>query len=404
MSLQHEALQGFASRAIHWGYDPLAHNGAVTPPVYLTSTFAFPTIEDGARRFAGAEAGYVYSRVGNPTTRLLEQRVAALERTEDGVATASGMGAITATLWTLLAAGDEVVADGTLYGCTYAYLRDGLPRFGVKVTFADLSDPAQAEVAITSRTRMVFFETPSNPNLGIVDISRISEIAHRFGSLVVVDNTFATPFLQRPMEMGADLTIHSATKYLGGHGDLLGGIVVGSRDLIERVRMAGVKELTGAPMSAFDAFLVLRGLKTLELRMLRHCEGADVIAKILRSSSAVQRVYYPFIADHPQNDLARRQMLLGGGVVAAEFKDGKKGAMRFMDALRLFTRAVSLGDAESLVQHPASMTHRDYAHNRHGEAGFSDGLVRLAVGLESLPDLAADVNAALEAASARHPH
>ena len=270
---------GFSTRAIHHGYNPLDHDGALSPPVYLNSTYAFPDVAEGQRRFRGESQGYIYSRVGNPTAAVLEGRLASLEGGEAGLATASGMGAIAASLWTLLQAGDAIVADQTLYGCTFAYLEHGLTRLGVEVRFADLARTETLAAALTANTRVVYFETPANPNMRLIDIAAVSAIAKRHGALTMVDNTYCTPYLQRPLELGADLVVHSATKYLGGHGDLIAGAAVGTRELIDRIRFLGIKEMTGACISAMDAHLVLRGIKTLTLRMERHCSNALALAE-----------------------------------------------------------------------------------------------------------------------------
>ncbi|MEW6677987.1 MAG: methionine gamma-lyase [Pseudomonadota bacterium] len=394
MSNNHKT-QGFSTRAIHLGYDAYAGPGALNPPIYLSSTYTFPTTADGSARFAGDQEGFVYSRVGNPTTALLEARLASLEGGEACVVTASGQGATTSLLWTLLAAGDEVIADKTLYGCTFAFLNHGLSKFGVKVTHVDLSDPANLEAALTPATKVVFFESPANPNMRLVDIAAVAAIVRRHGAVTVVDNTYCTPYLQRPIELGADFVVHSATKYLGGHGDLLAGAVVGPKEVLDQVRFQGVKDMTGAVMSSQDAFLVLRGLKTLALRMERHSDSAARVAGFLAGHPKVAVVHYPGLESFPQYDLARRQMARPGGMVAFELKDGIDAGRRFMDALGLFTRAVSLGDAESLAQHPASMTHATYTPEERASHFIAEGLVRLSVGLEDAEDLLADLEQAL---------
>lgn len=391
---------GFATRAIHEGFDPLEHEGALNPPIYLNSTFAFPNIAEGQRRFRGEAPGYIYSRVGNPTVSVLEARLASLEGGEAGLATASGMGAIAATLWTYLKSGDTVVADRTLYGCTFAYLQHGLAHLGVTVRFVDMTDHESVREAIDERTRIVLFESPANPNMRLIDIAAVSAIAREKGAVTVVDNTYCTPYLQRPLELGADLVVHSATKYLGGHGDLLAGAVVSTAERIQQIRFFGIKEMTGASISAFDAYLVLRGLKTLELRMDRHCASAQTLAELLEAHPAVGRVWYPGLASFPQAELARRQMDKPGGMIALELAGGYEAGVRFMDGLRLVTRAVSLGDCESLAQHPASMTHSTYSPEERAEHGISEGLVRLSVGLETCSDLAADLLQALDRATA----
>jgi len=390
--------RGFSTRAIHHAYDAYAGNGALNPPVYLSSTYTFPTVEAGAARFAGEAPGYVYSRVGNPTTVLLEQRLADLEGGEAALVTASGMGATTSLLWTLLQPGDEIVADKTLYGCTFGFFNHGLAKFGVRITHVDLTEPANLEAAIGPATKVVFFESPANPNMRLVDIAAVCAIAHRHGARVVVDNTYCTPYLQRPIELGADYVVHSATKYLGGHGDLIAGAVVGPQESLTQVRFYGIKDMTGAVLSSQDAFLILRGIKTLALRMHRHSENAQGIAEFLAGHDKVAVCHYPGLPSFPQIELARRQMKLPGGMVAFELKGGIEAGRRFMNALKLITRAVSLGDAESLAQHPASMTHSFYTLEEREAHMISEGLVRISAGLEDLEDLLEDVAQALAAA------
>ena len=394
MPLRNEQ-QGFATRSIHFGYDPLDYHGALNPPVFLTSTYAFDKTDSGSQRFAGEAQGYVYGRVGNPTATVLETRLAALEEGEAGLATSSGMGALTAVIWTLAKAGDEIIADKMLYGCTFALLRHHLARFGITTRFVDMTDAGNVAAAIGPKTRLVVTETPSNPNMRVVDIAAISEITSMHGALFVVDNTYCTPYLQRPLTLGADIVVHSATKYLGGHGDLLAGAVVSRKELVDQFRFVGVKEMNGACISPLDAFLVLRGLKTLSLRMDRHCATAERLAHDLEGHPAVERIFYPGLSDHPQHALAARQMKAFGGMIALELKGGLGAGKAFMDATALVTLAVSLGDAETLVQHPASMTHATYTPEERAKHGFTDGLIRLSVGLEDYEDLRADIFGAL---------
>ncbi|WP_460423435.1 methionine gamma-lyase [Pseudomonas sp. ZL2] len=388
---------GFATRAIHHGYNPLDHNGALVPPIYQTATFAFPTVEYGAACFAGEEAGHFYSRISNPTLALLEQRMASLEGGEAGLALASGMGAITATLWTLLRPGDEVLVGRTLYGCTFAFLHHGIGEFGVKVRHVDMSDLQAVAAAISDRTRVIYFETPANPNMHMTDIAAVAKLARQHDISVVVDNTYCTPYLQRPLELGADLVVHSATKYLSGHGDITAGLVVGRKALVDRIRLEGLKDMTGAVLSPHDAALLMRGMKTLTLRMERHCSNAQTIAEYLEQQPEVELISYPGLPGFAQYELAQRQMRLPGGMIAFELKGGVTAGRRFMNALQLFSRAVSLGDAESLAQHPASMTHSSYTPEELAQYGISEGLVRLSVGLEDIDDLLADIQQALKA-------
>ena len=387
---------GFSTRAIHYGYNPLEHNGAVIPPVYMTSTFAFATAEYGAGCFSGEEHGHFYTRISNPTLALLEARMAALENGEAGVAFSSGMGAIAATFWTLLRPGDEIIVNRTLYGCTFALLHHGIGEFGVVVKHVDMANPAELQAAISPATRMIYFETPANPNMQLVDIPAVARIAHTHDNLlVVIDNTYCTPYLQRPLELGADVVVHSATKYLSGHSDITAGMVVTSQLLADRIRLQGLKDLTGAVLSPHDAHLLMRGIKTLALRMDRHCSSAQAIAQMLQDHPAVEWVAYPGLPNFAQYELACRQMKLPGGMIAFELKGGMTAGQRFMNALQLFSRAVSLGGAESLAQHPASMTHSTYTLEERARHGISEGLVRLAVGLEDVADLLADIEQAL---------
>ena len=391
----HSDKTGFATRAIHHGYDPEDHEGALVPPMHLSSTFTAPTSADLSGRFSGETEGHFYSRVSNPTLALLETRMADLEGAEAALGAASGMGAITSALWTLLAPGDELIVDRTLYGCTFAYMTHGLAKFGVKITHVDLRDQDNLEAALSVDTKLVYFETPANPSLHLIDIARISDIAHAHGARVMVDSTFSTPFITRPIEHGADYVVHSATKYLGGHGDLMAGFVCGSQEDITAIRLYGLKDMTGAVMAPFNAMLLMRGLKTLELRMERHCASAGTIADLLDAHADVEAVYYPGLKDNPQHALACKQMHDFGGMVAFEMKGGFEAGRALMDRLNLIHRAVSLGDAESLIQHPASMTHATYTPEERAAFGISVGLVRLSVGLETCHDLCADLTQAL---------
>lgn len=392
---------GFSTRAIHAGYDPFANERSLNQPVYMTSTFAFESAEQGADLYSGEADGYIYGRIHNPTQALLERRLADLEEGEAGLATASGMGAISAAFWSLCQAGDRVVTDRCLYGNSHVLLTQGLTRYGMEVEQVDMTDLDQLAAALKRPARIVYLESPANPNLHLVDIAAAAELAHRAGALLLIDNTFATPVLQRPLTLGADLVLHSATKYLGGHGDLLAGAVIGSAELVTQVRKHGLRYMTGAALSPWNVFLVLRGLKTLELRMARHCENALAAARFLEGHPAVARVMYPGLPNFPQADLARRQMALdgrgGGGLVAIEMKDGLEAGRRFLNALQMTLRAVSLGDPETLAQHPASMTHFAVPREDREAAGITDGLVRLSLGLENTDDILVDLEDALTA-------
>jgi len=392
-----DSLQrGFATRAIHLGYDPLDEQGALSPPLYLTSTYTQDSIEAFDQIRLGERQGYVYGRTRNPTQALLEERLASLEGAEAGVATASGMAAISATLFSLLQSGDEIVVDQIVYGTAFTLFTQGLARFGVRAVFADFTRPETVAAAIGPKTRAVYFETPANPNLRLVDIAAVSAIARGKGLLTIVDNTFATPVLQRPIEHGADIVLHSATKYLGGHGDLLAGAVLGRKAHIDAIRLQGLRYFTGATLSPFTAFLVLRGIKTLELRVQRHSESARRVAELLRGHAAVAEVFYPGLPDTAGIDIARRQLAAGGGLVAFELKGGLAAGRALLNGLKLARIAVSLGDPETLIQHPASMTHASYTAEDRERYGLSEGLLRLSVGLETPEDILADLRLGLD--------
>lgn len=386
---------GFCTRAIHAGYEPAKEGGALVPPLHLSSTFAFETVEDAGAAFSGEQPAHFYTRISNPTLDLLERRIADLEGAEAGVSFGSGMGAITSVLWSLLEPGDEILADKTLYGCTFAFLNHGLSRFGIKVRHVDMSDIDAVISAMSEKTRVVYFETPANPTMKLVDIAAVAAVARAHSAMCVVDNTYATPLITRPIERGADVVVHSATKYLGGHGDLVAGIAVGSAEVMERVRLYGLKDMTGAALSPFNAMLILRGLKTLSLRMERHSQTGGAVARWLSAHPQVREVAYPGLEDGQQYALARSQMQHFGGMIAFELEGGFEAGVRMMNAMKLALRAVSLGDAETLIQHPASMTHSAYSADERALYGISDGLVRLSVGLEDADDILGDLEQAL---------
>ncbi|WP_137389856.1 trans-sulfuration enzyme family protein [Rhodoligotrophos defluvii] len=391
-----EHMVEFATRAIHHGYDPMSEYGSLTPPVFLNATYAFNSAEEASAAFRGERPAYIYGRTRNPTQTLLEERIANLERAEAGLACASGIAALSATVLSLVSAGEEVIIHKHIYGNAFAFFTQHLARFGVTTRVVDLRDIGELQAALNAKTRIVFFETPANPSLEIMDIAAVSDIAHAGGALVFVDNTFATPALQRPIEFGADLVMHSATKYLGGHGDLIGGLLAGRAELLHRARQVGLRAITGAAMSPLTAFLVLRGLKTLDLRMAQHSASASALAHMLAEHPAVRTVSYPGLPSFPQRHLAERQMSRPGGLISLELNGGMKAGMKFMNNLRLARIAVSLGETETLVQHPASMTHSTYTEADRAEYGVSDGLIRISVGLESFADLQRDFQHALD--------
>jgi cystathionine gamma-lyase len=377
-----------ATRAIHAGQQPDPSTGAIMTPIYATSTYV--------QRSPGDHQGWEYSRSHNPTRDAYEQCIASLESGSRGFAFASGMAA-TSTVLELLDSGDHVVAMDDLYGGTFRLFNNVRGRSaGLQFSFADLQDPQALEAAIRPETRMVWVETPTNPMLRVVDIAALAVIAHKHGALLVVDNTFASPMLQRPIEMGADIVVHSATKFLNGHSDMIGGIaVVGDNpDLAQRLWY--LLNSTGAIQGPFDSFLAMRGLKTLALRMKAHCENAMIIAKWLDQHPAVEKTLYPGLEAHPQHDLAMRQMSgQGGGLISIVLKGGLPAAKSMLEGCKLFSLAESLGGVESLINHPAIMTHASVPVEKREKLGISDALVRLSVGVEDVDDLIAELESVL---------
>ncbi len=387
---------GLGTTAIHAGTLKNLY-GTLAMPIYQTSTFIFDSAEQGGRRFALEEAGYIYTRLGNPTTTVLENKIAALEEGEAAVATSSGMGAISSTLWTVLKAGDHVVTDKTLYGCTFALMCHGLTRFGIEVTFVDTSNLDEVKNAMKENTRVVYLETPANPNLKIVDLEALSKLAHTNpNTLVIVDNTFATPYMQKPLKLGADIVVHSVTKYINGHGDVIAGLVITNKELADQIRFVGLKDMTGAVLGPQDAYYIIRGMKTFEIRMERHCKNAKKVVEFLNKHPKIERVYYPGLETHPGHEIAKKQMKDFGAMISFELKGGFEAGKTLLNSLKLCSLAVSLGDTETLIQHPASMTHSPYTKEEREAAGITDGLVRLSVGLENVEDIIEDLEQGLE--------
>ncbi len=389
--------QHFETRALH----DIPHkdpHGALSMPIYQTSTFVFESACQGGECFAGSQEGFIYTRLGNPTTQLLERKIAAMEQGEACVAFSSGMGAISAALLTFLGQGDHALADPVLYGCTHSLMSHTFPRFGIQAQFVDFSDLRAVRQAMRPTTRVVYFETPANPTLKIIDIVAVCQLVKSINPdcLVMVDNTFATPCLTRPLGLGADVVLHSATKYLNGHGDVVAGLCVGSNDLMQRVRGEGLKDITGAVMSPHDAFLILRGIKTLKCRMDKHCDNAQKVARFLAGHPQVEQVFFPGLESHPGHDIASRQMDRFGGILSFLVKGGYDAACDMVNSLTLCALAVSLGDTETLVQHPASMTHSTYSSQERAQAGIPDNMIRLSVGLEHPEDIIADLKQSLD--------
>lgn len=379
---------GFGTRAIHAGQRPDPTTGAVMTPIYQTSTY----VQEGVGQ---PREGYEYARVSNPTRSALEANLAALEGGEGAACFASGLAAIEAVLKTVLEEGDHVVCGASVYGGTERMFREVWQRFGVEFDFVGTEEPERLEVALRPETRLVFVETPTNPMMGLTDIRACSEVTSAAGVLLAVDNTFATPALQRPLELGADLVVHSTTKYLNGHSDVTGGAVVArSLELAEAVRWQ--QKGTGGVPGPMDCWLVLRGIKTLHVRMRAHCENAARVAGFLADRPEVQRVLYPGSEDHPRHELAREQMAGFGGMLSVDLGSAER-ARRFAEGTRLFALAESLGGVESLVSVPAAMTHASVPEERRREIGLTPGLVRLSVGIEDAADLLRDLGAALDA-------
>jgi O-succinylhomoserine sulfhydrylase len=382
-------VPGFATRAIRTGHHPTGE-GEHAEPIFATSSFVFASAAEAAARFAGDVPGNIYSRFTNPTVRAFEERLASLEGGQACVATSSGMSAILATCLGLLESGDKIVSSRSVFGSTCMLFNKYLARFGVETTYVPLSDLAAWDAAIGPRTRLLFCETPSNPLTEMVDVRALAELAHRRGCLLAVDNCFCTPVLQRPLELGADLVIHSATKYLDGQGRCLGGAVVGDAKHVGE-DVFGVLRTAGPTMSPFNAWVFLKGLETLEIRMQAHSRSAALLADWLAEQPAVERVYYPGRSDHPQHDLVGTQQSSAGGIVAFDVRGGREAAWAVIDATRMLSITANLGDAKTTITHPATTTHGRLTPAEREAAGIGEGLVRVAVGLESLPDIQADL-------------
>jgi cystathionine beta-lyase/cystathionine gamma-synthase len=385
MSTDH--AHGFSTRAIHAGQDADPATGATIVPIYATSTYT--------QAAPGEHKGYDYSRSGNPTRTALETALAALEEGERGLAFASGLAATTAVFGALLRPGDEVAASADLYGGTFRLLDKVFKPWGLTARYTDDSSAAGFEKIITPKTKLVWIETPTNPLLQILDIAALAELSHQHGAKLAVDNTFASPYLQRPLTLGADLVVHSTTKYLGGHSDVVGGCVVGSKELLDPIKF--YQNAAGGVPGPFDSYLVLRGLKTLAVRMDRHCDNAVSLANWLVKHPAVAKVYYPGLPDHPNHAVAARQMKGFGGMISLKLLGGIPAAKQFLTRTKLFSLAESLGGVESLVCHPTTMTHASIPKEVREARGVDDGLIRLSVGIEDAADLRSDLERALAA-------
>lgn len=380
---------------IHDGYDAKDMLGSLTPPLFQTSTFTFATAEQGERRFSGDEEGYIYSRIGNPTVTALEERMAALEHGERGLAFGSGMAAVSAVLIALTKANDHIVCSSGLYGCTFDLLSMMEEKYVITHSLSNMNSADELRKCIKPETACIYVETPINPTMKLIDLAMVAKVAKEFAIPVVVDNTFCSPYIQRPLDLGCDIVVHSATKYIGGHGDVIAGLVVGSKDFLDTVQMSTQKDIGGI-ISPFDAWLLIRGLKTLPVRLDRHCDNAEQIFTKLKDHPKVASIYYPGDQANPSYAIMGKQMKRGGGMISFEIKGTKQDAQAMLNALSFVKIAVSLGDAETLIEHPATMTHAVIPEASRLEMGITDQLIRLSVGLEKWEDVWDDLKQALD--------
>jgi methionine-gamma-lyase len=387
--------QRFETEAIHSGYSSSDHQASLVPPLYQTSTFTFGSAEEGERKFAGLEEGFVYSRLGNPTVKILEDRVAVLEKGEAALAFSSGMAAVSAVLMAITKTGDHILCSKGVYGCTFGLLQLFKKKYQIDHDFSSMQTSEEIEKEIKPNTTCIYIETPINPTMKLVDLQMVSTVARKHGILVVVDNTFCSPYLQTPLTLGCDIVIHSATKYLCGHGDVIAGLAIGKKDFIQAMSKTTQKDVGGI-ISPFDAWLLLRGLKTLPVRMDRHCLNAKKLFEFLKDHPKVDSIYFPGDQNHPDYPIMKRQMRKSGGLLSFSIIGTKETAQLFMNQLKLIKIAVSLGDAETLIQHPATMTHSVIPSEDREKMGILDTLLRLSVGLEAWQDLKDDLKQALE--------
>jgi O-succinylhomoserine sulfhydrylase len=388
---------GIATRAVRTGHNRTSE-GEHSEPIFATSSFVFSSAAEAAARFGGEQPGNIYSRFTNPTVRAFEERLAAMEGGDSCVATASGMSAILAVCMGLLQAGDHIVSSRSVFGTTNVLFNKYLSKFGVDTTYVALTDPTDWREAIRPETKLLFLETPSNPLTEIADIPALAEIAHAHDCLLVVDNCFCTPALQKPLALGADIVVHSATKYIDGQGRCMGGAVVGDAKHVGE-DVFGVLRTAGPTMSPFNAWTFLKGLETLQLRMKQHSANASELANWLQNQSVIKNVYYPGLVSHPQHHLMLRQQSAAGGIVSFELKGGKAAAWKFIDAMRMLSITANLGDTKTTITHPATTTHGRLSPEEREASSIRDGLIRLAVGLEDVADIQADLQLGLDALS-----
>ncbi len=398
ISMNNIEKKGIDTKIVHGGnvIDPIT--GSLATPIYQTSTFVFNNTEEAADKFANMNqsGNYIYTRVGSPTQAQLEDKIAIIEGGEAALAFSSGIGAISTTILTLCSQGDHIVSANSLYGSSYSFLSKHCRRFGIETTFVDASNTENIKRAMRKNTKVVYIESPSNPILSLVDIEEAAKIAHEYNALLLIDSTFASPYSQKPIKLGADIVIHSATKFINGHGDVIAGIVVGKKEILDRVRFDGIMDITGACLSPFDAWLIIRGVKTLGLRIRRVTETALEVAKFLEKHPKVEVVHYPGLESNPQHELAKKQMNNFGAVISFEVKGGIDAGRQLMNNVKLCSLAVSLGDPETLIEHPASMTHQQIPREERLKAGITDGLVRLSIGFEDSKDIIDDIKEALD--------
>ncbi|MCP3031034.1 methionine gamma-lyase [Halobacillus sp. A1] len=383
------------TKFIHGGTREEPYHGSLSTPIFQTSTFTFPDAEEGALRFSGEKGGYIYSRLSNPTVKVFEEKVAVAEGAEMGLAFASGMAAISAVFTSLTSTGDHMICSNGIYGCTFGLLKLLKEKYQISHDFCDMRNEQQLRSMIQPNTKCLFIESPANPTMKLIDLARTADIAHEYGIKVVVDNTFSSPYLQQPLRLGCDIVVHSATKYLSGHGDVIGGVVAGSRSYIQELAQTAQKDYGGI-MAPMDAWLLIRGMKTLPIRMDRHSSNAVNIVEKLKQHPRVEKVNYPTDKDHPDSSFAHKQMSQGGGVLSFQLKGDKGDAQQLMNQLKLVRIAVSLGDAETLIQHPATMTHSLIPAEDREAMDINDSLLRLSVGLEAWQDIWFDLLQALE--------
>ncbi|TXH70087.1 MAG: O-succinylhomoserine sulfhydrylase [Thiothrix sp.] len=379
----------FETLAVRAGHQRTAE-GEHAEAIFPTSSFVFASAAEAAARFGGTEPGNIYARMTNPTVRYFQERLAALEGGESCVATSSGMSAVLAVMLAFLKTGDHLVCSNSVFGTTTVLLQNYIQKFGIQVSFVSLTDLSAWEQALQANTRLLFAETPSNPLTEIVDIQALAELAHRNNSLLVIDNCFCTPALQRPLELGADLVVHSATKYLDGQGRALGGAVVGDAERVGK-EVFGVLRSGGVAMSPFNAWIFLKGLETLKIRMQAHCQQALALAQWLSEQPSIERVYYPGLPSHPQYELAKKQQTDFGGVVSFVVKGGREAAWRVIDHTKILSITANLGDTRSTITHPATTTHSRLTAEQRAAVGIDEGLIRVSVGLESLTDIQRDL-------------